>query len=541
MLIILLIIAAVLVTGCGNINSDRNKSLENLYVSLDNKIDSASYYENLKQDKIERLKSSFNESRDLNEKHLIAKSLFDEYESFNADSALYYLNYLIKEKKRENDRESLIDLSIKKADIFAHAGLFSDALNILNDIKRSDLKDSQLENYYVTYSALYQYLGEYTNRHETALEYDHLRDIYSDSIALVTSSDSFNSYVYVESLKAREGNPQQGIEAISKILENYNSGSRNYSILTSILAYLYHINHNEEMYKKYLLLSAISDIEGAVKENMSFRELATVTFEEGDIERANKYLKKSIADANFYSALMRNAQSARMLPVIDNTYSEMQKDLNHRLRTLAWICSSLALVLLLTIIFIWKQFISLRRDNDRINNLNNELKQLTEEIQLSNERLSANNLIKEQYATLFMEYCSTAISTLDHYQNSVKTYLRQRSGSENTLKKINSSDIAAQLRTKFYEKFDEAILNIFPNFVEKFNSLLLPEQVVKLKANELMNTELRLYALIRLGIEDSADIAKFLQCSVSTVYTYRSKFKRRAIAPETFEDDIKKL
>lgn len=328
---------------------------------------------------------------------------------------------------------------------------------------------------------------------------------------------------------------------LSSHLDEYPSGTREYSILASTLAYIYKTAGYTDDYKRYLVLSAISDVRGAVKENMSFREVATVMFEDGDVERANRYLKKSFADANFYSALMRNAQSSKMLPIIDDAYTSVQENLTSELRALVWVTSILSVILLITMALILKQIRSLRTAKDRVSAANDELSLLSEKLQHTNLELQDFNKTKEEYAGLFMEYCSSAISTLQRYQQSLRNLTAQGANKAALLKKLESSEAADQLLKNFYVKFDEAILNIYPSFIEKFNALLIPDERIVLKRGELLNTELRVFALIRLGIDDSAKIAEFLRCSIATVYTYRSKMRKRALNPSTFEADIKNI
>ena len=142
---------------------------------------------------------------------------------------------------------------------------------------------------------------------------------------------------------------------------------------------------------------------------------------------------------------------------------------------------------------------------------------------------------------LFMEYSSSAISTLQRYQLSLRNLAMRGVEREALLKKLESTSIYDRLFKDFYVKFDEAVLNIYPSFVEKFNALLRPDEQITLKAGELLNTELRLFALIRIGIDDNETVAQFLRCTISTIYTYRSKMKRRAINPETFENDVRNI
>ena len=398
-----------------------------------------------------------------------------------------------------------------------------------------------LDEYYTTYCALYQYLTEYTSEHQTALEYDKRRSIYADSLSRVIKPESFNHLVFIMTEKARNGETDTAIQTISKHLEEFQSGTREYSILASTLADIYKTAGFKDDYKRYLILSAISDIRGAVKENMSFREVATVMFENGDVERANRYLKKSIADANFYSAIMRNAQSIKMLPVIDEAYMSVQNKLTNELRAMVWVSSILLLILLVTLVFILKQIKSLRRAKDNISVAAEELSHVSGQLREANHELKVKNDELHEYAVLFMEYCSSTISSLQHYQQSLRKLTVQGGNRNALLSKLESTEMVDQLLKDFYRRFDEAILNIYPSFVEKFNKLLKPDEQIVLKSGEILNTELRLFALIRLGIDDNAKAAEFLRCSTSTVYTYRSKTKKRALDPDNFENDVRNL
>lgn len=540
-------IISVILASCSG-KSTSEAGLEELYRQLDVEIGRSQEYQQAKEARIIRLKKDYDLSHSPEERTKIINGLIEEFDAYNADSALYYVGYNLRRPAVTADRQEYMRLMIKRADIYAHAGLFSDALNTIRKVPRDSLGPELLEDYYATYCGIYQYLCEYTNEHETTQVYEQIRALYADSLNSVIDPESFNHMVYVMTEMARNGGTEQAIEVLSRHLDEYPSGTREYSILASTLAYIFHTAGRPDEYRRYLVLSAISDVQGVVKENVSFREVATVMFEDGDVERANLYLKKSIADANFYSALMRNAQSSKMLPVIDEAYTEAQARLSNRWRTMVWISGILSFVLLLTILYVLKQMRSIREAKDRVSEANSELSKLSMELSKANEELEQRNAelhdfnhTKEEYAGLFMEYCSSAISTLQHYQQSLRVLTAQGGNRAQLLKKLESSEIADQLLKNFYVKFDEAILNIYPSFVEKFNSLLNPDDRVVLKPGELLNTELRLFALIRIGIEDSAKIAEFLRCSISTVYTYRSKMRKRAIDPNNFETAVKNL
>lgn len=536
------VVVMMLCMSCGTPEADRESALEDSYALLDAEIARSGVYEKEKEDRIGRLRLQCAGEDDEQLRTDIINSLIDEFAAYKSDSALYYINLNLRRPEILSKPGEYTRLLIKRADVFAHAGLFSDALSLMQKIPRDSLDshESLLEDYYSTYCAAYQYLCEYANEHETARGHEQRRALYADSLSKVVDKASFNC-ILVTSESARDGNPEDAIKFLHTYLKKYPSGTREYSILASTLAYIYKITGEKEKYKRYLVASAISDVRGAVKENMSFREMATIMFEEGDIERAHRYLKKSIADANFYSALMRNTQSTKILPLIDDAYATLQNKLIGKLRAMIWIVSIISCILVITILFILKQFKSLHRANDRINSANEKLSALSEKLKTINDELRDSNRTKEQYAGLFMEYCSSAISTLRSYQQSLRILAAQGANRAVLLKKLESSEMADELLSNFYEKFDEAILNIYPSFVEKFNALLIPDYRVVLKSGELLNTELRLFALIRIGINDSPKIAHFLCCSISTVYTYRSKMRKRAIDPDNFENEVKEI
>lgn len=548
MKIYILLLISLFLVSCNKNKATSSPELQALYSELDQEIDNSEQYEQVKNNRIAELRKNYYYSNDENRKTAIINCLIREYEAFNADSALFYISLNLRRPAIFSIPGEHTRQTIKRADILAHAGLFSDALATLENIPRNSIDSTLIEMYYSTYCATYQYLSEYTNEHETALNNEQLRAAYADSIRQVTSPSSFSHMVYVMAEKARNGDYKTAIAELSSHLKEYQFGTREYAILASTLAYIYKTAGISDEYKRHIVLSAISDVKGAVKENVSFREVATFMFEDGEIERANKYLKKSIADANSFSALMRNVQSSKMLPVIDEAYTSFLGQLNNRLRNMVGISSALSIVLVITIVLILKQFKNIHKANTEIRNANKELSLLSEQLKQANIELEdKNNELKnfsnrkEKYAGLFMEYSSSAILTLQHYQKSLRVLVAQGGNKAALTKKLESTEVADQLLKNFYVKFDEAILNMYPSFVDKFNALLKPEDRIILKSGELLNTELRLYALVRMGIDDSAKIADFLRCSISTVYTYRSKIKKRAINPDTFENDVKNL
>ncbi len=533
--------------SCRKPSTMLDADLQALYDTLDIELEQSDFYERDKERRITKIRHEFATVSNSRKSADIVQELIEEYEAYQSDSALYYVNLYLRMPIVRADRHKYFAMLIKKADIASHSGLFSNALHIMHGIDKSMLDSSLLVSYYNTYRGIYQYQSEYSENNEYAKISQEKLALYSDSVAAVSEPGSLQYVISYAPRVIAEGHHEEAETMLFEAIKDYKSGTREYSILASILAYVYLQSGDDKMHKHYLAQTAISDIRAAVKENVSFRELSQAMFEDGDIERADRYLKKSFADANFYSARLRNAQSSRMLPVIDDAYNAKQEEMQGRLSVMVLAVSILAIILVLALILLIRQFSAVKRAGRKLSHANEELTELTaklsdanRELAAMNEDLKASSNIREEYAGLFMEYCSATISTLQHYHQSLRVLAAQGNKSA-LIKKLDSSEVIDNALREFYSKFDEAILNIYPSFINKLNALLLPGEEVVLKPDELLNTELRIFALIRIGIQDSATIAQFLRCSITTVYTYRSKLRKRAISPDTFEADIAKI
>lgn len=526
---------------------NKEGKLKRLYSEVDEEIQKVEEYDAKKERRINVLKERLANEKDSIDRSEIIDDIIEEYEAFISDSALYYINLNLENPYVRRSEFKKTDLLIKKADVAAHAGLFLEAGEILGSIDRRNLSEELLEKYYSAYCDLYQYQTEYSTDSEYSRAHSKLREAYNDSVSMIANPNSINYIINHSASDFRKGNYDEAEEMLQKSIFLYQSGEREYSIIASLLAELYRNRGDKKKYNEYLCYSVVSDLRGAIKENMAIRALATECYESGDIERANRYLRQSFADANFYAARMRNAQSSQMLPIIGEAYSDHQSNLNHKLTLLVIFISLLAFGFILIAVFALMQMHKIRKINKKTKNmleevstLSDKLAKVNKELSDTNEALTVSNNIRWQYGVLFMEYCSMAISSLQQYQNSLKVAVAQ-GDMKNLIKKIESVNFENKTVAEFYSKFDEAILNLYPNFVEKVNALLKPEEKIVIGNKETLNTELRILALIRIGIQDSDKIAKFLRCSLTTVYTYRCKIKKKSLDPDKFEENLMRL
>lgn len=544
MLIIGMIIG---IAGCDKTSRDKTE-LQSLYAEIDEEIGKSQEYEKQHEQRLSTLKSSLSQTTDPVQQLVLLHSLTNGYTAFRSDSALLYVSRGEQLAESLGDSTEVVRFRIQKADIASHAGLFGEAHNMLESIDKSRLDSLQRQNLYMVYCSLYQYESEYMPDGEYSARSEKMRDIYTDSLLMLADPHSFRYLVNKANRDIKRGEASGVIESFTKKIGDYQPGDREYSILSSILADAYEAEGDSENHKLYLAKTIISDIRGARKENLAMRELAMQVFEDGDISRANHYVKSSLDDANFYSSRLRTAQSDRILPVIDKAYDKQQQLLQARMQGYIIALGCLLIIVFAAAVYIVRQWRRVREANQKEQQTNEELQRLSDRLIESNAALEKSNTaleninselkksarITEEYTGFFMEYSSLNISLLEKYHTVLRN-LALQGNVKGILKKLDSDDIVNETIRAFYSKFDEAVLNIYPSFVERVNSLLREDGQVVLKPGEKLNTELRVLALMRLGIVDPNQMAHFLRCSITTVYTYRSRLKRRAKEPDDFD------
>lgn len=522
--------------------------LDSLLVALDKTIAESNQFERQKTDRIRMIKDELSRPR-LSEADLyrIHGRLFQEYESYNCDSARYHINQNLEIARRAGNPEWLSESLIHKANILATTGLYPEAIELLRQVDKSHLTSDKLAEYYTSFENIYLYRSEYVSGDEYMVAYLDSMNVYRDSTLLYQPE---HSYQHTITMVPRLVDLQKYDEAESMLLSylgNSKSGTREYSVLTSILAFVYQCNGNLKQRKVYLVKSAISDIQAVVKENNSLRALAELLYEEGQIARADHYMKVSMEDANFFNARLRNIQASKMLPIIDSAYQKEKEAQRKELQILLIIISVLSVFLLVAVIYVIHQIRKVARARRKVIEVNKELKHLNEELteannqqRLTNHTLSEANHIKEEYIGRFLGLCSAYIDKLEAYRRMLNK--KAASGKvEELYKTLKSNQFIEDELREFYENFDSSFLSIFPDFVQSFNKLLPKEEQIFPKQGENLTTELRIFALIRLGIDDSPRIAGFLRYSITTIYTYRSKLRNKSLYKDTFEEEVMKI
>ena len=278
----------------------------------------------------------------------------------------------------------------------------------------------------------------------------------------------------------------------------------------------------------------MSDIQLAIKEYIALPRLAQILFSRGDIDRAHAYLNQSMRDAVFCGARLRTMEVTEIYPIVSEAYKIKERG-NQKVQNLLLLCFTVLILFLIgTTIYIYRQM-------KKIAEARHALARANEQLVHVNEELSQSNLIKQQYIAHYLDQCTMYLDKLEDYRRSLAN-LAISSKINELFKAIKSERFIEEERAKFYRSFDETFLNLFPNFVESFNALLIEEERIHPKPGELLSPELRIFALIRLGITDSNKIARFLRYSLNTIYIYRSKVRNKALGDKNlFDQKCKKV
>ena len=522
-------------------------NFDSLLNVLDKTVDNYQVCSNRKEEKLNKLKELLKHSYLDRHQYEICGQLYDEYKPYKSDSALVYARKKLQIAEKLNNSWQINDARLNLASIMGVTGMYKEALDILEGVNIDNSLDLKAYYFHI-YRTIYGFMADYAVSNQEKKRYEFITAAYRDSL-LVFNVPSSGAHIMVRSDQLIV--QKRYDEALKLLLEYYptiNENIHDKAIIAYSIALAYQGENEREHEKRWLAISAINDLQSATKEYISLRSLALLLYEDGDVDRAYKYMKRSLEDALFCNARLRTFEITKMMPIIDKAYQH-QTESRQRLMMITLISISLLTVLLMiAVFFVYRQMkklaITLKNlsvANEQMNNLNHELSLINYELKSTNRTLSESNLIKEEYIGRYMDQCSEYIDKLDNYRRSLNK--TATSGKiEELLQTIKSKQLIEDELKEFYNNFDITFLQLFQGFVEEFKNLLVDDEFVQIKHGQIMNTELRIFALIRLGISDSVKISHFLRCSLSTVYNYRTKIRNKAIGDrDEFEEKVMRI
>lgn len=527
------------------------ESLDSLLNVLDKTIKEADTYVQIKENKLHELKKEARKAPPFSvERYHLNNDIYLEYKAYSSDSALHYLNENMLLARQLNDKERELKIQLELSYLLSSIGMYMEAADILNLIDRQTLPSSLLGYYYTCYEHVYFEAGAAQPRYKMfASRYAKLSHAYRDSMQ-VTLDPSSATYLWLRETQLREaGKYDEALEFSDRRLAEASFGTPQYALVAYQRFRLFESMGKKDEHLYYLVLSAISDVRSAIKEQSSLMVLAQELNSKGDLKRAYDYINFSWEISQFYKTRLRSWMNITPLSMINGNYQDIIKQQNRELLIYITCVALLALLLVIALIYIYRQMKALsiakkglQEVNERLFSLNEELEEVNCHLRSTNLELSESNLIKEAYIARFFKLCSVYVDRLQAYRKLVNKKLQRGQVAELLKMTHLSNDIVTVEVQELYANFDSAFLHLFPNFVESLNALLLPEEQIVLKPDELLNTELRIFALIRLGIKDSSQIAELLHYSVNTIYNYRSRVKTKArVSRDDFEDLVAKI
>ena len=527
------------------------ESLDSLLNVLDKTIKEADTYVQIKENKLHELKKEARKTPPVSvERYHLNNDIYLEYKAYSSDSALHYLNENMLLARQLNDKERELKIQLELSYLLSSIGMYMEAADILNSIDRQTLPSSLLGYYYTCYEHVYFEAGAAQPRYKMfASRYAKLSHAYRDSMQ-VTLDPSSATYLWLRETQLREaGKYDEALEFRDRRLAEASFGTPQYALVAYQRFRLFESMGKKDEHLYYLVLSAISDVRSAIKEQSSLMVLAQELNRKGDLKRAYDYINFSWEISQFYKTRLRSWMNITPLSMINGNYQDIIKQQNRELLIYIACVALLALLLVIALIYIYRQMKALsiakkglQEVNERLFSLNEELEEVNRHLRSTNLELSESNLIKEAYIARFFKLCSVYVDRLQAYRKLVNKKLQRGQVAELLKMTHLSNDIVTVEVQELYANFDSAFLHLFPNFVESLNALLLPDEQIVLKPDELLNTELRIFALIRLGIKDSSQIAELLHYSVNTIYNYRSRVKTKArVSRDDFEDLVAKI
>ncbi|VTP89166.1 Uncharacterised protein [Sphingobacterium daejeonense] len=471
------------------------------------------------------------------DKYQLLEKLYLEFRTYQIDSAIFYVNENKKIAKQLNDPILQNEVDIQLAGLYSSAGRFIESSQILKGIPRQSLSSEQEADYYRAFSDFYSHYGQSTNHYQ----YFTQSEVYRDSLLNVLPKSS-EEYRINSATRALFGNNFDKAESeLLQLLNEYKDPQPERAVIAYLLGLLYKNKGDQDKEIYYLGLSAITDIKNTVKDNASLQSLALVYFERNEIDKAYLFIQQAMEDALFCNVRFRTIENSSFYPIINSAFQEKEQANKNQLKNFLYTISLMSILLLVAFIILYMQMKRLKKTRQDLKTLNTELQGLNGQLLKVNQDLQESNHIKEEYMAQFFELCSAYIDKLD---NTRKGILKKVSNNQidDLTKELKSQDFIKTELDDLYHNFDVIFLNLYPTFIQEFNSLLKPEERLTLKQDELLNSELRIFALIRLGISDSTKIARFLRYSLRTVYNYRVKVRNKVLGTkEDFDEQIKEI
>lgn len=510
---------------------------------IDSIIDNITQIYGKKQARIDFYKSMAHKSHKPETLLSAYDKLYDEYFVFQFDSAMVYADKAITLADRIGDKFHHDKCRIEKASLLGVGGLYGEAVALLDEIDSTHLDNELRFDYTIAYYFIYTYWADYCHDYYYSPRYHERANNYlKQAVTMLRPTDSYYNFFWGEYFIYVERNDKRALEHYFKTLSTAPVESRWHAMASYAIANNYSANNNNNKYEEYMLRACISDLLNCTRENLAMQDLAMYLFKKGDdnILLAERYINFAMDDAKNYNNRLRIIEISQKLPVIVSTYREKLSSQNNIMRFALFGVSILFAFVVVLLYFYSRQNQLLARQRHELSESNNLLSSLNDKLNTLNSRLLDTNSRRERLAKLYIDLCAKYIDRLSKFETLVKRKIKVGQVND-LLNTASSSRLSEEDAATFMNSFDTAFLDLYPSFVDEFNALLRTDEQIVPPHKGRLTTELRIYALIRLGVKESSEIAALLFYTPRTIYNYRSTIKSRAINRETFECDVEQL
>lgn len=531
-----MIATAAGILSCQSETENYSPEVSRILGELDRTLEEKNLYEELKNDRIRKIKDGHSGSE-----YEIYDRLYDEYYQYNIDSAIMYAR-----KKQEiailAGNDSLLnDARLDIADRYVLSGMFEEAMSIMKGISPGRLDEMLRPRYYHIYNSLYNGMCAASDDPVLREKYRKERDRYRQILYEKLGDDDISKLYVLSEIMIDAGKPDKILDSLYDRYNSLEISLHEKAILSYIIGNAWLECGNRDKAICHYAESAINDLKTPVNEYKSLHELAALLYEKGDVRRAYRYITRSVNDAMTANARINIQSINKLLPIISDSYNIQMRRNQKQLKEMLGGISILAVLLAAAIVALMKfmKKVSVaerltREKNDELQKVNGRLHEYIMMLQEANE-------IKESYLARYLDMCSDYIEGLERYRSQLRKAAKN-GGFAEIMENLRNGDFIEKELQEFYAQFDTTFLDLFPDFISQMNTLLQPDKRLEDTSREgSLSTELRVMALIRLGVKDSVKIAHFLRRSASTIYNYRVKLRNAALDREGFEKQIMRI
>ena len=536
--------------------TDEKKLLER----IDYMIDNDQHYQDIKEKELKQLKLQAIKATDSKTRLLFLDSIYRAYSAYRYDSAYAYMKRGLELAEKCKDSYYITLNKINHASILSVRGFYCKAEDLLQTLNPETMPNKLKLYYYFTYAWIYNYWESYAKNSDFAEEFRTQKRHYMDLLLQNFKEDRKNTanynYLLSERIYIDEPTSRKTLTHFLKAMKMSPAKSRIHAMSAYGAARYYKLTGKFDLYEKYLVEAAVSDGLCQLKETLALQKLAYFLFkkDEDNSKLAAKYIQHSMEDAQFFNNQLRMMEISHILPVIAAANQQAAERSRARI-LMGFITVSAALIIIIILAFVNnRQKNKLKKNkqeieeqnkkqiemNGQLSEMNDQLSEMNNQLTELNQQLIETNIKRETYLRLFMDISAAYISKLADYRKLVSRKIKANQAAD-LLKSLNTHKMEEEETQMFYNRFDKAFMELYPGFVTELNKLLLPESQLEVPTTHTLTTEIRIYALMRLGVTDSQEIATLLHYSTQTIYNYKSGMRAKAINRDTFESDVNRL